>query len=453
MVLKYRISFKPRPYGTERVAYQIQMHTTFNAQRWRVSTGCQLSELDVWDEENQVVKPGYVGPKGETTVSINNALRICREQLEMTFKYYEVNDINPSTSQIAEKYQERLHGVTPPKPKTKPEKVNNAKNTFWECFDLFCTECGEKNAWTPATHGKMNSLKVDLYTFNPNLTFTFLTESTLTAFVVFLREKKTLRTPRKKKGDREEYDREDITGLKNTTIEKKLGYLRWFLQWATDKGFNSNLAYKTFRPTLKQTQKKVIYLTKDELRAIQALDLSGDKAFLDPIRDVFFFCCFTGLRHSDVYNLKKSELKEEQAVVTTLKTGDTVFIELNDVTRRIKEKYKDVRFEGGKALPVISNQAMNRDLKKLCKIAGIDEEIMIVTYKGNERQEVVKKKWELVGTHTGRRTFIVNALSLGIPPNVVMKWTGHSDYNAMKPYIDIVDTIKITSMAKFDNLL
>ena len=51
------------------------------------------------------------------------------------------------------------------------------------------------------------------------------------------------------------------------------------------------------------------------------------------------------------------------------------------------------------------------------------------------------------------RNFIVNALSLGIPPSVVMKWTGHSDYKAMKPYIDIVDSIKAESMTKFNSLL
>ena len=62
-------------------------------------------------------------------------------------------------------------------------------------------------------------------------------------------------------------------------------------------------------------------------------------------------------------------------------------------------------------------------------------------------------KWELMGTHTGRRTFIVQALSMGISPNIVMKWTGHSDYKAMKPYIDIVDSIKAQSMTKFNSLL
>lgn len=49
-----------------------------------------------------------------------------------------------------------------------------------------------------------------------------------------------------------------------------------------------------------------------------------------------------------------------------------------------------------------------------------------------------------------RKTFICKALSLNIPPNVVMKWTRHSDYKAMKPYIDIADSIKVNSMALFD---
>ena len=48
---------------------------------------------------------------------------------------------------------------------------------------------------------------------------------------------------------------------------------------------------------------------------------------------------------------------------------------------------------------------------------------------------------------------IVTTLSLGIPPQVVMKWTGHSDYQAMKPYIDIVDSIKASEMTKLDSIL
>ncbi len=99
--------------------------------------------------------------------------------------------------------------------------------------------------------------------------------------------------------------------------------------------------------------------------------------------------------------------------------------------------------------PISSQSSTNSPVN----VAEINDPIRITTYKGNVRHDDVYPKWELVGTHTGRRTFIVQALSMGISPNIVMKWTGHSDYKAMKPYIDIVDSIKAESMTKFNNLL
>ena len=71
---------------------------------------------------------------------------------------------------------------------------------------------------------------------------------------------------------------------------------------------------------------------------------------------------------------------------------------------------------------------------------------------GFEWRDDVMPKYALLGTHVGRRTFICNALALGIPPQVVMKWTGHSDYKAMKPYIDIADNIKANAMSEFNQL-
>ena len=64
---------------------------------------------------------------------------------------------------------------------------------------------------------------------------------------------------------------------------------------------------------------------------------------------------------------------------------------------------------------------MNTYLKELCKLAGIDETIKQTYYIGNERKEEVHPKYELLASHVGRRTFICNALSLGIPAQVVMK--------------------------------
>ena len=453
MKIRRSVKFNLRPYGKTDKKYQIWMRVTFNNVQKILSTGYHLDLDGAWDSKLMMVASGYVGSDGATASQINVALNNMFNQMDAAFKYFEATELYPTMEQLLKRYDEKMSGITPVKPEPSKKQEKPKEMDFFKAYEEFMFECGEKNAWTEATFEKMEAMKVDLASFKKNIKFSSLTQTTLTEFVAYMRDSKKLRTPRKKKGERKDYDQEDLVGLKNSTIEKKLGYLRWFLNWATDKGYNTNLAYKTFRPTLKMTQKKVIYLTKDELASVRNLELSEAQAYLDPIRDVFLFCCFSGLRHSDVNNLRRSDVKGDHLEVTTVKTADSISIELNDITKAILEKYKDTPFKDNKALPNYTNQAMNRDIKELCKLAGIDEEIRITTYKGNVRTDEIYPKHELVGTHTGRRTFIVNALSLGIPPNIVMKWTGHSDYKAMKPYIDIVDSIKATSMTKFNALL
>ena len=455
MKIKHNISLKLFAYGKAKDRYQIRMRVTFNGQRMDFSTGCQINALEAWDEELERVCDGYKGSRGETAVAMNNELRNITDQMELSFRYYEATDIYPTPEQIKDRFEARLEGTTPKKPTEKDiRKAKEEKEVIdlFKVFDEFVAENGVKNSWTEASYEKFRSLKSDLKNYKKNLKFEDLNEKGLTGFVVYLRDKKKLNTPRVKKVDGVDRSREDEYGLRNSSIEKKLGFLKWFLKWAMLKGYNKTLDYQTFTPTLKTTQKKIIFLTREELDKFRKCQIPEGKNYLERVRDVFLFCCFTGLRHSDVYNLKRSDIKGDHIEITTIKTADSLSIELNKTSRVILKKYEDVPFKDDKALPVISNQQMNNYLKELCKLAGIDEEIRITTYRGNERKDEIKQKWQLVGTHTSRRTFVVNALSLGISPNVVMKWTGHSAYSAMKPYIDIVDSIKANAMTKFDEL-
>lgn len=129
-----------------------------------------------------------------------------------------------------------------------------------------------------------------------------------------------------------------------------------------------------------------------------------------------------------------------------------VKIELNKHSRAILDKYKDVKFRHDLALPVPCNVRMNLYLKDIAKAAGIDTPTRIVYFNGNKRHEEVFPKWALITTHVARRTFVVTALQLGIAAEVIMRWTGHSKFEAMKPYIAIVDELKKKSMNKFDEL-
>ena len=150
--------------------------------------------------------------------------------------------------------------------------------------------------------------------------------------------------------------------------------------------------------------------------------------------------------------LRRTDITEDKLYITTQKTNDRLPIDLSKHAIAILEKYKDTDFPRGLALPVISNQKMNKYLKDLCELCGFNTPISRACYHAGQRVDEIYPKYELIGTHAARRTFICFALSNGIPPQVVMKWTGHSDYKAMKPYIDIAEKTKANAMKLIDNV-
>ena len=173
---------------------------------------------------------------------------------------------------------------------------------------------------------------------------------------------------------------------------------------------------------------------------------------LSAVRDVFCFCCFTGLRYSDVARLRVCDVSEGSIGIVTQKTSAPLTIELNRWSREILQRHAEGRESNDKALPVFANATINRFLKIVGELAGLDTLITTTYFNGTKRITKTVPKWQLLTFHVARRTFVVQSLRLGIAPAVVMKWTGHSDYKAMKPYIAIVDSLKVESMAKFDTL-
>lgn len=177
-----------------------------------------------------------------------------------------------------------------------------------------------------------------------------------------------------------------------------------------------------------------------------------DAAAIAKSRDIFCFCCFTSLRYSDAANLKRANISGDTITITTIKTADTITIELNKYARAILDRYTERDDLGGYVFPHITNQRMNIYLKDLCELCEINRPITQTYYRGAKRIDETSPKFEHIGTHTGRRTFICNALMLGIPAEIVMKWTGHADYKSMKPYIDVTNKAKANAMSMFDTI-
>ena len=378
-----------------------------------------------WDIEKQRVRNGCTNKLKQSASEINASLLGYYTEVQEIFKKFEVEEIMPTPEQI----KEAFNALHKPIEEVKPRK--STPNAFYKVFDEFVRDCGRQNDWTDSTYEKFAAVKNHLMNFRDGLTFDFFDEKGLNDYVTYLR---------------------DVKEMRNSTIGKQLSFLKWFLRWAFKKGLHQNNAYDSYKPKLKSTQKKIIFLTWEELNKLREFEIPAAKQALDRVRDVFLFQCFTGLRYSDVFNLRRSDIKGDHIEVTTVKTSDSLIIELNNHSKAILDKYKDVAFEDDKVLPVITNQKMNDYLKELAELAGINEPVRQTYYRGNERIDEVTPKYALLGTHAGRRTFICNALALGIPPQVVIKWTGHSDYKAMKPYIDIADDIKANAMSKFNQL-
>lgn len=402
----------------------IRMRVNFASKRIEFTTGYRIDAAK-WDTDKQRVRNGCTNKLKQSASEINASLLGYYTEVQEIFKKFEVEEIIPTPEQIKEAFN-ALH-----KPIEEIKQRKSTPNAFYKAFDEFVRDCGRQNDWTDSTYEKFAAVKNHLMNFRDGLTFDFFDEKGLNDYVNYLR---------------------DVKEMRNSTIGKQLSFLKWFLRWAFKKGLHQNNAYDSYKPKLKSTQKKIIFLTWKELNKLREFEIPAAKQALDRVRDVFLFQCFTGLRYSDVFNLRKSDIKGDHIEVTTVKISDSLIIELNNHSKAILDKYKDVAFEDDKVLPVITNQKMNDYLKELAELAGIDEPVRQTYYRGNERIDEVTPKYALLGTHAGRRTFICNALALGIPPQVVMKWTGHSDYKAMKPYIDIADDIKANAMSKFNQL-
>lgn len=440
MVINRNYLFFIDKEGTKETGYKqdgkLRFRIRYAGQKINFNVGYRV-DIDKWVTDAQRCKTGTTHGKKKVSASeINNEIQRLETIATNIFKSFEVKEETPTTAEFKTAFNLESK---------KEINKSNEKNLFYY-FDVFTSTMSKQNSWTDSTLKKLKTLKNHLFAYNPKLNLSELTENDLHGFLVYMHN---IRITNSAKGKEKDFE----IGLRNTTIDKNTRLIKWFLRWAYAKGYYKGNLHLTWKPKLKGTdgnQKEVIHLTWDELTRLYNYKVPETKQYLDRVRDVFCFCCFTSLRYSDVSKLSRSDVKDNYISIVTQKTTDGLKIELNNYSKAILDKYKDFNFEDNKALPVISNVKMNEYLKELGELSDINEPQRIVYFKGSERIEEVYPKYKLLTTHCGRRTFIVNALFLGIPAEVVMRWTGHSDYKAMKPYIKIVDELKEKEMNKFN---
>ena len=406
---------------------QIRLRVSYCGNRMDLYTGL-LIEKEKWIDtaivdgkqvDIQQVKKGCKSSQGYTATQINNALDERVQFVDKLFEEYGEAELTPTPEELRGRYNSKfVPGII-------------KKETFFSIFDQFMLRQGKDASWQDNTYQKFRSVKKHLQNYDPALTFQKLDAEGLVKYRDFLWEKE---------------------GLNNASTNKQLDFVHQFLAWAENNGYCST-NFREFKSKMKTLVKDVFALTDEQLQTIKDYEFNDEQDryhTLEYTRDCFVFACYTGLRHSDIFRLTKVQVDWEakEISVPVKKTRDFVKIPLHETAMAILEKYKDETFDGNRALPILTDQRCNVNLKTIGKYCGLVEPRTIHKMVGLKEETETKEFYKYLSFHCGRRTFISRMLSAGVEAPVVMSMTGHKKYDAMRPYIRILNPAKREAIDK-----
>lgn len=220
-------------------------------------------------------------------------------------------------------------------------------------------------------------------------------------------------------------------GLVNTSRWNILKTFKTFLHWVYDKGETTNRAFeKIKKKEFHVVEPDVIRLTEEELRAIAELDFIREPALANA-RDLFLLQSSLGVRFSDLVKITPANIEGGFIRITTQKNRKTISIPLLSTARQIIER----------AIPPypVTNQKLNQHLKVIAQRANINNPVLIPEFRGTTRKDRNYQKWELVTTHTAKRTFVSLMIARGVTVDSVMKITGNNRAT-IERYISLEDS-------------
>lgn len=400
--LKIRNDLVKKLQGAHTVVY---IQYCYNRKIKLFNTGKKI-DPEYWDHKKECVKNSYRG-----YTSLNAVLKSEKAKIENIVNEAQFKNIEPTLEYVKQQYENLSKPAIP--------EIN--KN-FFQLYDEYIENCKAKKA--------RNTVKQHRTTYNHIKGFEIGTGYKITLETISL----------------DFYGRFisyliEVKGMSPNSIGDIIKNLKIFLGDLTDRGINTNITFKKKEFKKPSAPVEIITLTQVELDKLFTQDLSKNSR-LEKVRDLFCFACTTGMRFSDVSNLKPENIKDGFIQLTTVKTKDRLFIPLNPYSKNILNKY------GGSLPKVISNQKMNDYLKELGKLAGISDSVQRIRYVGAKRIETTVPKYELISSHTARRSFITLSLEKGMRPEEIMKITGHKNIKTMMRYVNITIDVTRSSMLR-----
>ena len=217
--------------------------------------------------------------------------------------------------------------------------------------------------------------------------------------------------------------------LSRNTASKYITNLSQILLYAMRLNKYSKSSYYDIKFETARENSDNIYLSEDELKSM--IDLKDFKSEMEEeVRDLFIVGAYTGLRFSNYVSLDLGLINDGFIEVINIKTQLKNTIPILPEVERIINKYN------GELPTAPTNQEFNRTLKEIAqRIPELNRPFEKRITKGREKQIIRKMKWEMVMTHTARRSFCTNMYLKGIPVPTIMAISGHQTEKNFYKYI------------------
>lgn len=219
----------------------------------------------------------------------------------------------------------------------------------------------------------------------------------------------------------------DKYNYRPSTLNSLKGYLNVIMNYCQRKSYLIDKSFSEF--PIRQDDPVSVYLTNEEIQKIHNLKIKGNPSI---VRDLFVIGCCTGLRFSDYSKLSGINIIGKTLSINTQKTGVKVVIPIHWMVSEIID-----RNNGTIPIHCHSQQNFNKIIKNIAKRAGISSDVTIERIQGNFRVKKRVKKYNLVSSHTARRSFATNMYLAGIAIGKIMLFTGHKTESSFFKYIRI----------------
>lgn len=291
------------------------------------------------------------------------------------------------------------------------EFEKHLKNNYYnnKSFTVFVQEqiktqsCNFKKGTIKGYKDQLNKLQ----SFRPEIVFSELTPAFMDAYKQYLIQ---------------------VRNNNKNTIIKSLLFIKNMLNKALKEGLINDNPCKSYK--LGRIEGNREHLSINELEKLNELLCPGElKSNKANVLRYFLFCCYTGLRYSDILSLKYSDINNDIISIKMHKTEELVRIPLIEKAKNLMHPDNEY-FKHQNVFKVFTDQVTNRYLKEIMEIADIEK---------------------IISFHCSRHTFATVGIDLEIPIDIISKLLGHTDIKTTMIYAKYNDGVKIREMGKWEN--